>query len=62
MCACEKDEGEGEEGGGGEDRCLQCTECEKDKRRERQMCVVERVHVRRMKGGQGSKGEDKFFL
>ena len=25
------------------------------------MCVVERVHVRRMKGGRGSKGEDKFF-
>ena len=40
-----------EEGGGGEDRCLRCTECEKDERRERQMCAVERVHVRRMKGG-----------
>ena len=70
MCTHVRMMQEREEGGGGEDKCLWWRECEKMRRertnvcgRERQMCVVERVHARKMRGGgRRSEGEHKLFV
>ena len=71
MCTHARMMQEREEGGGREDKCLWWRECEKMRRRERtnvcgrerQMCVVERVHARKMRGGgRRSEGEHKFFV